>query len=89
MGQNKVNRTVELQKEMQSKAVMVEMTKLFAGLKVFVLLPLITGIEPEVLQQKYAEQLDGLIARASMPSPREMMDMSIAGIPTLIERAKI
>lgn len=87
MGQNKVNRTKELQQEMQSKAVMVEMTKLFAGLKVFIMLPLMADITPEQLQQEYAKQIDGLVEKASLPTPREMMDMSIAGIPSMIKSA--
>ena len=83
MGINKVNRTEDI----MDQSVMVEMTKEFGGLKVFILLPVITGITPDEVKRKYAEQIDYLVARAKQPTPREMMDMANRAIPTMIERA--
>ena len=91
MGQNKVNRTMDInklkQEEIFGKDTLVEMTKLFGGFKVFVLVPALSGVPPEMVQKKYAEQMDMLIERAKQPTPREMFDMSIAGIPSMLASA--
>ena len=75
------------QEEILGEATLVEMTKLFGGFKVFILVPTHAGVSPEMVQQKYAEQMNMLLERASQPTPREMYEMALAGIPAMIERA--
>jgi len=82
-----MNINEQKQEEILGQAILVEMSKLFGGMKVFVLVPKHSGISPAEVQKRYAEQMDMLIERALQPTPREMFDMSIAGMPALIERA--
>ena len=88
MGQNKVNRTVELQEEMQNKAVLAPVQTKFAGMQVFILVPMSSGHDPQVMAQEFDKQLKRLRQDAEVPTPREMMDMSIAGIPAMVASAK-
>ena len=89
MGQNKVNRTEELQQDMASQVFIQEVPDLmFGGCKVMVAVPAMTGIDPPQLAMAFKAKMTEIQARAAQPSPREMMDMSIAGLPMIMKHAK-
>lgn len=88
MGKPKVNRTKEMQEQMASQVFIQEVPELlFGGCKVLVAVPAITGIDPAELAMAYKYKMNELQARAAQPSPREMMDMSIKGLPSMIKSA--
>ncbi len=89
MGQNKVKRTEEAAQDMMQKVFIQEVPDLlFHGCKVLIAVPAITGIDPAELAEGFCGQLAQMKARAEQPSPREMMDMSIKGLPVLTAQEK-
>ncbi len=86
MGKNKVKRTEEYNE--MSKVFFQEVPDLlFSGCKIFVAVPESTGINPQELAAAFKNGLAKMKARASQPNPREMLDMSITGMPSLIKSA--
>ena len=78
MGANKVQRTMDInrlkQEEILGDGMLVEMNKRFGGFKVFVLVPPHAGVSPAMVQQKYDEQMNMLLERASQPTLRELIN---------------
>ena len=83
MGKNKVQRTEDFKQGLETKVFLQEVDVLFGGCKIFIAVPAITGIDPAEMAKAFKEQMDYLRGKAKEPSPREMMDMSIAGISAL------
>ena len=68
-------------------AVMVETETKFEGQKVFLLVPIHTGLDPKELALEFSKQLSGLVEIAKQPTLRDLTLMSADAIPKLISRA--
>ena len=68
-------------------AVMVETDTKFNGQKVFILVPISTGIDPKELAGQFTKQLNGLVAISKEPTNRDIIEMSARYIPQLWQSA--
>lgn len=68
-------------------AVMQDTGMKFAGLNVFVLVPISSGIDPVGIAEEFKVQLNGLMAIATQPTLKDLAVMSAEAIPKLIKRA--
>lgn len=71
----------------QPEAVMVETDTKFHGQKVFILVPISTGIDPKELAQQFTEQLNEVVKVAQSPTNGDIIRMSADAIPTMTGRA--
>lgn len=69
-------------------AVMVETGKLFGGLKVFILVPISTGLDPKEVARIYEAKIDELTEIAKQPTMRDLVLASADAVPDMLSRAK-
>lgn len=69
------------------EAIMVETETKFLGQKVYILVPVSTGIDPKELAIKFTEQLNEVVRVAQSPTNGDIIRMSAEAIPVMIGRA--
>lgn len=71
----------------QPEAIMVETKTKFLGQKVYILVPVSTGIDPNELAVNFTEQLNEVVRVAQSPTNGDIIRMSADAIPAMIGRA--
>ena len=66
---------------------MAETETKFHGQKVYILVPVSTGIDPVELARKFTEQLNEVVRVAQSPTNGDIIRMSAEAIPIMIGRA--
>lgn len=69
------------------EAIMAETETKFHGQKVYILVPVSTGIDPVELARKFTEQLNEVVRVAQSPTNGDIIRMSAEAIPIMIGRA--